>query len=102
MATAKDTPAQEIENVKKVPALEIGKTYFIETITSYNYVGRLVSIDGQAVVLEEAAWIANSGRLNEFMRTGKADGMEIEPVGIQGARWAGWRPWPHKLFTKAV
>ena len=85
-------------------ALEIGKCYLFETCTK-NWVGRLVTIDGPyAVTIEEAAWIAESGRFHVFLRDGAADGMEIEPVpdGPMGLVWVNWIVWSHKLFRKTV
>ena len=80
-----------------------GKNYLFESVTSNLYVGRLVRVDGpHTVVLAEAAWVSETGRLHLFMRDGTAPGMEVEPVGIQGVHWVGWRPWPHKLFTEAI
>lgn len=82
--------------------LIVGQTYFVETCTK-DWVGRLVSIDGPyTLTLEEASWVADSGRLHIFMRDGKADGMEIEPVGIKCVQWVAWSPWPFPLFKEAI
>ena len=84
-------------------ALEVGGNYLFESVTSNIYVGRLVAIVGpHTVVLADAAWVSETGRLNVFMREGRADGMEIEIVGTQGINWSGWRPWPHPLFEESV
>ncbi len=82
--------------------LTIGETYFVQTCTK-DWVGRLVSIDGPyTVTLEEASWVAESGRLHVFVRDGRADSMEIEPVGVVCCQWVNWIPWPHDLFTEVV
>lgn len=57
-------------------AFEIGKAYLIRTVTHY-YTGRLVKITAQELVLEDAAWIADTGRFNECLKTGQL--MEVEP-----------------------
>jgi hypothetical protein len=84
--------------------LEIGKNYLVESVTSNLYVGRLVdaSIGPHTLILEDAAWISNTGRLHEFMRTGRAENMEVEPVGIKCIHWASWSPWPFENFKEAI
>ena len=83
--------------------LAIGKNYLFESVTGKIYVGELLEIHGpHTVVLGNAAWVAQTGRLHIFMRDGNAPEMEIEPVGTRGVHWAEWSPWPHPLFTDAV
>lgn len=80
-----------------------GECYLFTDATAMIYVGRLVEVTGpHTAVLEEAAWVSVTGRLSEFMRAGRAGGMEVEPVGVQCVHWAGWRPWPFPLFAEAV
>ena len=80
-----------------------GECYLFESITSHQYVGRLHSITGpNSVVLTDCAWVADTGRLHEFLRDGRAAQMEVEPVGVRGLVWASWSPWPHPLLTEAV
>lgn len=55
---------------------QLGKNYFIRTVTHY-YTGRLVRVTAQELVLEEAAWIADTGRFAQAMETG--DFSEVEP-----------------------
>jgi hypothetical protein len=82
--------------------LVVGETYFFQTC-KFDWVGRLVSIDGPyTATLEDASWVANSGRLNEFVKKGKAENMEIEPVGLVSCQWVNWIPWPHKLFKEPI
>lgn len=86
----------------KTTKLEIGKCYFFQTCTK-DWVGRLVEIQGPyTVVLEDAAWVADSGRLFNFIREGKAPNMEIEPVDVVCCQWVNWMPWPHKLLREQV
>jgi len=85
-----------------VPKLEIGKCYFVQTCTK-DWVGRLVSIDGPyTLTLVEASWVADSGRFHQFVRDGKTENMEVEPVGAVCCQWVNWIPWDHPLFTGAV
>lgn len=85
--------------------IEVGKSYFFRTEGDH-WIGRVVSVDGPfTVTLEEAAWIASSGRLGVFLAKGKADQMEIEPVPDGMETMVNWRTvidWPHPLFRKAV
>jgi len=57
-------------------AWKVGERYFIRTATNY-LTGRLVYIDNYELVLEEAAWIADTGRFHQAMVTGKLE--EVEP-----------------------
>jgi len=61
---------------KSNPFMEVGKDYFIRTVTHY-FTGRLVWVGEKELVLEDAAWIADTGRFNTFM-LGK-DVNEVEP-----------------------
>lgn len=54
----------------------IGKNYFIRTVTHY-YTGRLAWVGDQELVLEEAAWIADTGRFNEALKNCELS--EVEP-----------------------
>jgi len=52
---------------KSNPFMEIGKCYFIRTVTHY-FTGRLIWVGDKEIVLEDACWIADTGRFNEFMK----------------------------------
>lgn len=68
-----------------------------------DYVGKIEQIlPGRVLRLSSASWVSESGRLSQFVATGAAEGMEIEPVGNHIMTWEGVTEWPHKLFTKAV
>lgn len=82
--------------------LTVGHCYFVQSCTK-DWVGRLVSVNGPyAVTLEDAAWVADSGRLHVFVRDGTAPKMEIEPVGVVCVQWVNWIPWDHDTFTETV
>ena len=55
---------------------QVGKNYFIRCVTHY-YTGRLVQVTAQELVLEDAAWIADTGRFTQAMESG--DFSEVEP-----------------------
>ena len=55
---------------------KIGKIYLIRTVTMIN-TGILVGIGDKELVLEEAAWIADTGRFSDALA--KAEFSEVEP-----------------------
>jgi len=55
----------------------VGKKYFIRTATMY-WTGKIDRIEGHFAILTTAAWIADTGRFNEFV-SGK-EAHEVEPV----------------------
>ena len=57
-------------------AWELGKIYLIRTVTMID-TGRLVAVTPQELVLEDAAWIADTGRFSDAVK--KADFGEVEP-----------------------
>jgi hypothetical protein len=65
--------------VKKtvVKSFEIGKCYLIRTVT-YFQLGRLIGFGNrnQELILENASWIADTGRFTQAMQTG--DFLEVE------------------------
>lgn len=79
-------------------AWTIGEKYLIRTVTMA-LTGRLVYLDDKELVLEDAAWIADSGRFSEALKTGKLN--EIEPfpgeAGIGRGAIVDFTLWPHEL-----
>ena len=57
-------------------AWKIGETYLIRTVTMID-TGKLVAITNQELVLEDAAWIADTGRFSDALK--KAEFNEVEP-----------------------
>ena len=58
---------------------KVGANYFIRTVT-YFATGKVKAIVGQFIVLEEAAWIADTGRFMQAIMEGKLN--EVEPVSV--------------------
>lgn len=54
---------------------EIGKAYFIRTVT-YHFIGKVEKIIGDFLILSEASWVADSGRFHEALE--KGDLSEVE------------------------
>jgi hypothetical protein len=61
---------------------EISKPYFIRTAT-YHLTGRLVKVTPIELVLEDAAWIADSGRFTQAVSSGDFSEVEPFPTGMQ-------------------
>jgi hypothetical protein len=55
---------------------EIGKNYLIRTVTHIQ-TGRVVGVDQYEICIEDAAWIADTGRFSGALET--ADFSEVEP-----------------------
>lgn len=54
----------------------VGRAYHIRTVTHY-WTGRLVGVSQYELVIEDAAWIADTGRFADMFTNGAK---EIEPV----------------------
>lgn len=67
------------ESSKSHP-FEIGKNYFIRTVTM-THVGKLEAVHDDIFVLSNASWVADCGRLSDAMKSGleSISASEIEP-----------------------
>jgi len=86
--------------VKQSELVEVGKCYFFRTVT-YHTVGKVVSVIGNFIKLEDASWIADSGRFSDAIKKGTLN--EVEPVGecnINLDTVVDFFPWIHELPTK--
>ena len=61
---------------KSNPFMEVGKNYFIRTVTHY-FTGTLVWVGEKELALKSACWIADTGRFSDFIQNGKWN--ESEP-----------------------
>jgi hypothetical protein len=59
---------------------EIGEKYFIRAVT-YFYTGRLVAVTQHELVLEDACWIADTGRFTQALAKGEFGETEPFPPG---------------------
>ena len=66
-----------VKSIQKHP-YTIGRQWFIKTAT-YFYVGTVTAVTETEIVLEMAAWIPETGRFHEFIKTGVPK--EAEPCG---------------------
>lgn len=62
------------------PFMECGKDYFIRTVTHY-FTGRLVWVGEKELAFEDVAWIADTGRFNEFLQGKTVNEVEPYPKG---------------------
>ena len=82
--------------------LAVGEKVIIRTVTNY-YTGKIISIAalGNAgfVVLEDAAWIADTGRFANTLATGQLNEVEPYPGNVAVAIGAvvDISPWNHEL-----
>lgn len=87
---------EEVREVKSYEDL-IGSAYLFRTVT-YHAVGKVVRIVGRFAVLEQASWIADTGRFMNAIKDGTLS--EVEPVGEQFLNLdtvVDFFPWKHKL-----
>jgi hypothetical protein len=88
-------------------SLQVGECYLIRTVTHY-YTGRLKSLTTTDLVLEEAAWIPDTGRYSVALQTGQL--LEVEPYPnevivslaaiVDAARWS--HPLPRQPLAAIV
>ena len=59
---------------------EVGSVYLIRTVTMID-TGRLIAVTPQELVLEEAAWIADTGRFSDALKSLNFNEVEPFPDG---------------------
>jgi hypothetical protein len=75
----------------------VGKNWFFRTVT-YHMTGRVIKKIGPILQLEDAAWIADSGRFMQAIKNGTLK--EVEPVGnafLNFETVVDFFPWVHEL-----
>ena len=92
------------ESFKEIGSLKdmVGEKFFFRTVT-YHLTGRVKKVIGSILELENAAWIADSGRFMNAIKSGELK--EVEPVGrayININSVVDFFPWKHKLPEKQV
>jgi len=87
------------ESFKDIQSLKdmVGEKFFFRTVT-YHLTGRVKKVIGSILELENAAWIADSGRFMNAIKKGELK--EVEPVGrafININSVTDFFPWKHRL-----
>lgn len=79
-------------------SLKIGRAYLIRTVTMM-YTGRLREVTDADLLLEDAAWIADSGRYANALKYGSLSEVEPYPNEVIVARGAivDCAEWAHEL-----
>lgn len=75
-----DMPIYTSEPIHEDHPYIIGATYLIRTVTMTN-VGVLVKVTNNELVLKDAAWIPNTGRFADALKSGNYDEVEPFPDG---------------------
>ena len=96
------TPSVEIATVEQKPQtfFKVGEQYFIRTVTMY-YTGNLIAQNENELLLSNCAWIADTGRFTEALKTGEFSEVELFPadaeVGICKGAILDFHVWKHEL-----
>ena len=84
---------EKIQNYRDL----VGSKYYFRTVT-YHLVGEVKNIVGRFAFLENASWVADSGRFMGAIKDGTLD--EVEPVGdafVNLDTVTDFFPWKHSL-----
>ena len=77
--TLRRKPAKPALMIVTTHPFQVGSCYFIRTVT-YHLIGRVRDTIGKFLVLDDASWVADSGRFMEAITKGTLN--EVEPVGV--------------------
>ena len=75
----------------------VGKKWFFRTVT-YHLVGMVTKVMGSFLILENASWVADSGRFMDCLKKGSLN--EVEPCGtafVNLTTVTDFFPWNHAL-----
>lgn len=83
-------------------AWRVGERYLIRTVTMIQ-IGRLIDVYPQELVLEDAAWIADTGQFSVCLETGQVSIAEPWPDGpviVGRGAVVDACLWPHASFRR--
>lgn len=79
---------------------EIGGKYMFRTVT-HIVLGRVLGYGEQEILLEDASWIADTGRYHDFLKNGILSNTEVEPyitkTGVGRGAIVDFTLWAHDL-----
>jgi len=83
---------------KESHSIQVGQNYLIRTVTNY-YTGQVKSVTDFDIVLENAAWIADTGRFHDALKNGTLNELEpfVNDVIISRASIVDMTVWNHPL-----
>ncbi len=85
--------------------LNVGEKYLVMTLTHY-WTGEVTESTPGRTVLKDAAWVPDTGRLSEALRTGELKEVEPLPDGetliLNTSHITNGLVWPHALPRKVV
>ena len=83
---------------KKESPVEVGEAYLFRTVTHIE-VGRVIKICGDFVTIEDASWIADTGRYHDCLKKGVFSEVEPYPLvsTVNMGSMINFAPWPHEL-----
>jgi hypothetical protein len=78
--------------------LSVGRAVLLRTVTHY-YTGRVAQVKAHEIVLTCAAWIADTGRWYDALKTGSLNEVEpfVGPVSINRDALVDATEWKHSL-----
>jgi hypothetical protein len=78
--------------------LSVGKAVLIRTVTHY-YTGRVAQVKAHEIVLRDAAWIADTDRFHDALKTGTLSEVEpfVGPVSVNRDALVDVTEWKHAL-----
>jgi hypothetical protein len=82
---------------KNLP-FKVGEAYLFRTVTHID-VGRVKELIGDFAILEDASWIADTGRFHDCLKKGIFSEVEPYPnyAGVNTASLINFAPWEHEL-----
>jgi hypothetical protein len=86
----------KLEGVNDLP-FQLGQSYFFRTVT-FHIIGRVAAIRKNFLVLNDASWVADSGRFMNSIKDGELN--EVEPLGdwiVNTDSITDCGPWRHPL-----
>jgi len=94
------TPAAALETLAAHP-YTIGEKYAIRTVTMI-YVGELVVVYKDELVLKYCSWVADTGRFHDFLKSGTVNEVEPMPGNVIIGRGTivDCAVWSHKILTE--
>ena len=91
---------QKVVPTPETAPWETGKCYLVRTVTHY-ILGRLVFVGPQELQMEDACWVADTGRFGECLKNGTLSEVEmltVSPIIGRGSV-VDAHEWKHDLPT---